>query len=64
MQAALDSTALMLVKDLSDGKITVGEISGKATAYFNALYTNKDAKSVTINAIGQRSALAKSPGDV
>jgi Flp pilus assembly protein TadG len=50
MQTALDSTALMLAKDLSDGRITVGEISGKATAYFNALYTNKDARSVTINA--------------
>ena len=50
MQAALDSTALMLAKDLSDGRITVGEINSKATAYFTALYTNKDAKSVTINA--------------
>ncbi|MDP3075237.1 TadE/TadG family type IV pilus assembly protein [Bradyrhizobium sp.] len=50
MQAALDSTALMLAKDLSDGKITAGEISAKATAYFNGLYTNKEAKSVTINA--------------
>lgn len=50
MQAALDSTALMLAKDLSDGRIAVGDISTKATAYFTALYTNKDAKSVTINA--------------
>ncbi|MDB5576990.1 MAG: Pilus assembly protein TadG [Bradyrhizobium sp.] len=50
MQAALDSTALMLAKDLSDGKITAGEINTKATAYFTALYTNKEAKSVTINA--------------
>ena len=50
MQAALDSTALMLAKDLADGKITAGEINAKATAYFTALYTNKDAKSVTINA--------------
>ena len=50
MQAALDSTSLMLAKDLSDGKITAGEINAKATAYFTALYTNKDAKSVTINA--------------
>ncbi len=50
MQAALDSTALMLAKDLSDGKITAGEINAKATAYFTALYTNKDAKSVAINA--------------
>ena len=50
MQAALDSTSLMLAKDLSDGRITVGEINAKATAYFTALYTNKDAKAVTINA--------------
>ncbi len=50
MQAALDSTSLMLAKDLSDGTITVGQISAKAVAYFTALYTNKDAKSVTINA--------------
>jgi len=50
MQAALDSTALMLAKDLSDGRITVDEISGKATAYFTALYTNKIANSVTIHA--------------
>ena len=50
MQSALDSTSLMLAKDLTDGKITAGEINAKATAYFNALYTNKDAKSVTINA--------------
>ena len=50
MQAAIDSTALMLAKDLSDGRITVDEISAKATAYFNALYTNKEARSVAINA--------------
>jgi hypothetical protein len=40
----------MLAKDLSDGKITAGEINGKATVYFTALYTNKDANAVTINA--------------
>jgi Flp pilus assembly protein TadG len=50
MQAALDSTALMLAKDLSDGTITTSQINAKATAYFTALYTNPDAKSVTINA--------------
>ena len=50
MQAALNSTALMLSKDLSDGRITVDQISAKATAYFTALYTNTDAKSVSINA--------------
>jgi len=50
MQAALDSTALMLAKDLSDGKITTDQISAKASAYFNALYTNRDARSVAITA--------------
>jgi Flp pilus assembly protein TadG len=50
MQAALDSTALMLAKDLSDGRITVAEISAKATAYFTGLYTNKEAHGVTITA--------------
>ena len=50
VQAALDSTSLMVAKDLADGTITVGQISAKATAYFTALYTNKDAKSVSISA--------------
>ena len=42
MQAALDTTALMLGKDLTDGTITTSQISAKATAYFNALYTNTE----------------------
>src|SRR5204862_7151960 len=50
MQAALDSTALMLSKDLTQGLITPDQINTKAQLYFNALYNNKDAKSVTINA--------------
>ncbi len=50
MQAALDSTALMLSKDLSEGTITTAQISTKASAYFSALYTNTDAKSVAITA--------------
>ena len=50
MQAALDSTALMLGKDLTDGTITPAQVSAKATAYFNALYTNTDAKSVVVGA--------------
>jgi Flp pilus assembly protein TadG len=37
MQAALDSTALMLSKDLSQGLITTSDITTKAQAYFNAL---------------------------
>ena len=39
MQAALDSTALMLAKDLSDGTITASQTNTKAQAYFTALYT-------------------------
>jgi Flp pilus assembly protein TadG len=50
MQAALDSTALMLSKDLSDGLISLSDVNTKAQAYFAALYTNADAKSVSVNA--------------
>ena len=50
MQAALDSTALMLSKDLSEGAITTSQINSKAQTYFTALYTNPDAKSVSVNA--------------
>src|ERR1700742_4588888 len=50
MQAALDSTSLMLSKDLSTGTITPSQVSAKATSYFTALYTNKDAQGVTITA--------------
>jgi Flp pilus assembly protein TadG len=50
MQAALDSTALMVAKDLTNGNITTSQISATAQAYFTALYNNKDAKSVAISA--------------
>jgi Flp pilus assembly protein TadG len=50
MQAALDSTALMVSKDLSQGLITTSQINAKAQTYFAALYTNKDAQSVTVSA--------------
>jgi Flp pilus assembly protein TadG len=50
MQAALDSTALMLSKDLTEGNITSSQISAKAQSYFTALYTNNDAKSVSVSA--------------
>jgi len=50
MQAALDSTALMVSKDLSQGLITTSQINARAQAYFAGLYTNKDAQSVAITA--------------
>jgi Flp pilus assembly protein TadG len=50
MQAALDSTALMVSKDLSSGVITAAQINATAQAYFKALYTNTDARSVVVSA--------------
>jgi Flp pilus assembly protein TadG len=50
MQAALDSTALMLSRDLSQGTITTAQVSSKATTYFAALYNNKDAANVSVTA--------------
>ena len=50
MQAALDSTALMLAKDLTEGTINTSQIAAKADAYFKALYTNNETKSITITA--------------
>jgi Flp pilus assembly protein TadG len=50
MQAALDSTVLMLGKDLTEGTIDPSQISTKADAYFRALYTNTEVKSVEIKA--------------
>jgi Flp pilus assembly protein TadG len=44
MQAAMDSTALMLSKDLTSGKITAADIGTTAQRYFDALYTNPDGK--------------------
>ncbi|MCK1359733.1 pilus assembly protein [Bradyrhizobium sp. 199] len=43
MQAALDSAALMLSKDLSSGTITTSQLGTKAQAYFNALFTATSA---------------------
>jgi Flp pilus assembly protein TadG len=43
MQSALDSTALMLAKDLTDGTISSSDIQTKAREYFTALYNNKEA---------------------
>ncbi|MFB9265653.1 pilus assembly protein TadG-related protein [Bradyrhizobium erythrophlei] len=50
MQAALDSAALMLSKDLTMGNITSSQIPAKAQAYFNGLFTNKDGQGITVTA--------------
>ncbi len=48
MQAAADSTALMISRDLASGRITTSQVSTAAQSYFNALFTNKDAGPVTL----------------
>ena len=50
MQAALDSTALMLSKDLTKGLIAPSEIDTKAQAYFTGLFSGKAANPVSISA--------------
>ena len=50
MQAAMDSTALMLSRDLSTGTITPTQIPTQAQKYFAGLYTNKDAQNATVGA--------------
>src|SRR4051794_6863297 len=50
MQAALDSTALMLSRDLAQGTISTSNIGAKASAYFKALYTSTDAQGVSVAA--------------
>jgi Flp pilus assembly protein TadG len=43
MQSALDSTALMLAKDLTAGRITTSDIDTKGKQYFASLYSAKGA---------------------
>src|SRR5262245_33524761 len=43
MQAALDSTALMLSKDLTNGTITTSDIDARAKTYFASLYTDNSS---------------------
>jgi Flp pilus assembly protein TadG len=48
MQAALDSTALMLSRDLSQGLVAPSEINARAQSYFAALYNKGYTKPVAI----------------
>jgi Flp pilus assembly protein TadG len=50
MQSVLDSVALMVAKDLSSGLITTAQVNTKAQTYFNALYTDSEARSVSVTA--------------
>jgi Flp pilus assembly protein TadG len=48
MQAALDSTALMLSKDAAT--LSNADLQSKAKSYFDALFTRPEAKNVTVSA--------------
>uniref|UniRef100_E6VCR3 Putative Flp pilus-assembly TadG-like N-terminal domain-containing protein n=1 Tax=Rhodopseudomonas palustris (strain DX-1) TaxID=652103 RepID=E6VCR3_RHOPX len=50
MQSALDSTALMVAKDLTSGKITAENVQSAANTYFTSLYKNTDAPSIDVTA--------------
>lgn len=54
MQNALDTTASMLSRDLSEGTITDSDVIAKAQAYFNSIYTNTEALGVSITATYER----------
>jgi Flp pilus assembly protein TadG len=56
MQAALDSTALMLSRDLSQGLISASDVDAKAGTYFKALYTDPEATVNTADVHGSYTA--------
>jgi Flp pilus assembly protein TadG len=50
MQSALDSTALMLSKDISSGKITASQVNTTAQSYFSGLFNQPNATVTSFNA--------------
>jgi Flp pilus assembly protein TadG len=50
MQAAADSAALMVAKDLSNGNLTADQITTKAQTYFAALYNRPDTTGIKVSA--------------
>jgi Flp pilus assembly protein TadG len=50
MQSALDSTALMLSKDISSGKIQASDINTTAQNYFQGLFNQPNATVISFNA--------------
>lgn len=49
MQAALDTTALMISKDAAG--MTAAQVSSKAQSYFTALYTHSEVVNVSVTAV-------------
>ena len=58
MQGAVDSTALMLSKDAS--ALTPEQITTKATAYFNAMYSRPEVTGIQITPTYSRRAARRS----
>lgn len=50
MQSALDAAALMVSKDNSAGNLSAADLTAKAQAYFNAIYSNTETSGVTVKA--------------
>jgi len=50
MQVALDSTSLMLARDIGAGNLTGDQIAPRAQSYFNALYTQTGVQSIAVSA--------------
>jgi hypothetical protein len=48
MQSALDSTVLMVARDLSQGLITTDQVNAKSQSYFNALYSYNGVQNVSV----------------
>jgi Flp pilus assembly protein TadG len=55
MQAALDTTALMISRDATSS-MTAAEINQKAQTYFNSLYKHPEAENVVVNATYTKSS--------
>ncbi|MFT4278302.1 MAG: pilus assembly protein TadG-related protein [Rhodopseudomonas sp.] len=50
IQTALDSTALMVAKDLTSGKIDASSVQSAANTYFKGLYNNTEAANIAVTA--------------
>src|SRR5436309_7639673 len=48
MQAAADSTALMLAKDISANNLVAAQITQNGTAYFNAVLNRKEVTGLVV----------------
>jgi hypothetical protein len=50
MQAALDSTALMVSKDAAAGNLTAAQINQEALNFFSAMYIHPETSNISLTA--------------